>query len=135
MGMEIGGACPGTLFIQIGSGNVPNGFYTVLGAIIGANIFLSLKKLLELSKFPTTYEQLMIVTHANRYSGLVAPFPVARMENDPSRSAEHAWQMLRTLMAGKKPASKLINVELTWRDEMLLSPQALKIENQQGTAL
>ncbi len=80
-------------------------------------------------------EQLMIVTHANRYSGLVAPFPVARMENDPSRSAEHAWQMLKTLMAGKRPASKLINVELTWRDEMLLSPQALKIENQQGTAL
>ena len=47
MGMEIGGACPGTLFIQIGSGNVPNGFYTVLGAIIGANIFLSLNTTLK----------------------------------------------------------------------------------------
>jgi DNA-binding LacI/PurR family transcriptional regulator len=78
-------------------------------------------------------DELMIVTHSNRYSGLVAPFPVARMENDPALSAEYAWQMLSTLMKGQEPKQKMILVPQTWRDEMLLSPQALKIENEQET--
>lgn len=76
-------------------------------------------------------DQLMIVTHSNRYSGLVAPFPVARMENDPSQSAQSAWMLLQSLINGEKPQEKLINVRPTWRDEMLLSPQALKLENSQ----
>ena len=42
-GMNLAGACPGTLPVQVGSGFFPNGLYTILGAMIGAMIFITLK--------------------------------------------------------------------------------------------
>ena len=46
-GMEVAGACPGTLPIQVGSGFFPNGLYTILGAVIGASLFSFLKPYLK----------------------------------------------------------------------------------------
>ena len=47
MGMNIAGACPGTLPIQVGSGFIPNGFITIVGAIVGGTVFLWLNPTLK----------------------------------------------------------------------------------------
>jgi uncharacterized membrane protein YedE/YeeE len=42
-GISVSGACPGTLPVQIGSGFLPEGLFTVLGAVLGASVFIALK--------------------------------------------------------------------------------------------
>lgn len=48
-------------------------------------------------------EELMVVTHANRGSGMFCPFPTTKLENDPEQYADAMVRMLKKLLAGNQP--------------------------------
>ena len=70
-------------------------------------------------------EQLMVITHANKGSGMLCPFPVARMEIDPDEYAEAMGQMLIGLMKGELTSSQEVMVPARWVE----MPSAVPVES------
>lgn len=60
-------------------------------------------------------EDLLIVTHANRGSGVVYPFPTARMEYDPGRFADEMVDMLLDLVNERDAVGPENVVDFRWR--------------------
>jgi GntR family transcriptional regulator of arabinose operon len=67
-------------------------------------------------------EQLMVITHANKGSGILCPFPVARMEIDPDEYAEAMGQMLIGLMKGELTGSQEVMVPARWVEMPSVAP-------------
>ena len=59
-------------------------------------------------------EQLMIVTHANRGSGIHYPFPVWQMEYDPDEHARLLGEMLVKLMRGETLERRRLTLPFRW---------------------
>ena len=59
-------------------------------------------------------EQLMIVTHANRGSGIYYPFPVWQMEYDPDEYARMTGEMLVALMRKETPDRRRLTLPFRW---------------------
>jgi GntR family transcriptional regulator, arabinose operon transcriptional repressor len=54
-------------------------------------------------------EDLMIVSNANKGSGVLYPFPITTLEVDPDEVAETLARLLQTLMQGKAPRSRRLS--------------------------
>lgn len=59
-------------------------------------------------------EQLMIVSHANRGSGVTVPFPVTYMEYDPDAYVQAAGGMLLRLLHGEEVGEKAVCLPFRW---------------------
>lgn len=59
-------------------------------------------------------DQLMIVSHANKRSGILAPFPVAHLEYDPDEYAQAAGDLLLKLLNGEKIPEQTIPLPFRW---------------------
>jgi len=54
--MAFSGSCPGTVWVQIGSGIVPGSFITLVGGLVAAFIWIFVKEPIENSRFFTSME-------------------------------------------------------------------------------
>lgn len=75
--------------------------------------------------------QLMIVTHANKGSGIRYPFPVAQMELDPATFAEAVAEQVRKALANEPPPPRPTRITHRWIPEQLPTPEP-KPSPQQG---
>jgi DNA-binding LacI/PurR family transcriptional regulator len=55
-------------------------------------------------------DDLLVVTHNNRGSGIHAPFPTVRIEYDPDEHARLVVAMLEALLAGREPDERVVRV-------------------------
>jgi DNA-binding LacI/PurR family transcriptional regulator len=60
-------------------------------------------------------EQLLVVSHGARGSGIAYPFPVAEMVVDPDAMAQAKVDILTELMAGRPLHSRVVQVPMSWR--------------------
>jgi DNA-binding LacI/PurR family transcriptional regulator len=78
--------------------------------------------------------QLLVITHANRGSGMHAPFPVARLEYDPDAHATTMGEMLMSLMKGESLTQPrvLLSHRLLPMEECAPSPVEHEVEQREG---
>jgi len=62
-GMAVCGGCPGTIWVQLGSGLVPSGLYTLLGMFVASFIWTFVKNPIENSRFFTIARPSMDHSH------------------------------------------------------------------------
>lgn len=71
-------------------------------------------------------EQLMVVTATNKGSGMLYPFPVARMESDPEVHVRIVGEMLLKMIAGEPVAAPLVHVPWRWLEpQTVVKPEAV----------